>query len=68
MFNKEVLWGTVRHIVGAVGAFVVALGYASADGVADALGSIDTIIGSAAVVVAFVASVVAKIKGTDAAE
>lgn len=63
MFNKDVLWGTVRHIVGAVGAFVVALGYASADGVADALTNIDTIIGSVGVVVAFVTSIYAKITG-----
>lgn len=56
------LYGVLRHAIGAVGAFVVGMNYATADEVGQVLTSLDALVGAAGVVAATVLSIVNKIK------
>ena len=55
-------WGQARHIVGAVGAFLVGMGWATADETVSFVESLDVLVGSVGVVGAMVASWIAKIR------
>ena len=59
--SKDVIYGVIRHVVGAAGAVAVALGIADSDAVAEAVKSVEVIIGAVGVIVAFATSVWAKI-------
>ncbi len=64
-FLNDKTSGVIRHAVGAVGSFLVGLGWTDADSVASLLASLDAIVGGIMTVTAFVASIIAKIKGDD---
>lgn len=61
--DKQKIYGILRHVLGAVGGFLVALGYTSAEAVADVLTNVETVVGAITVVVATITSIVAKIRG-----
>lgn len=61
--DKQKIYGIVRNAIAAVGGFLVALGYTSADESAAFLTNIETIIGAVGVVIATITSLVAKIRG-----
>lgn len=65
--DVDKILGIVRHVVGGLGAALVGFGLASSADVATAATSVDSIVGGALFLVGLVASIVAKIKGKNAA-
>lgn len=61
-FDVSALWSMVRYVVVAVGAFVVGLGWATADDWAALLSELDVLIAAAGSVIAGVVGVFSRIK------
>lgn len=61
-FDVSAIWSAVRYVVVAVGAFVVGLGYATADDWAALLTQLDTVVAGLAGIIAAAVGVISRLK------
>lgn len=64
LFDKDAKWaGTVRHLLGGIGAFFVGMGWVTEESVADVITSFDGLLASLAFIVAWGSSLYGKWRG-----
>lgn len=61
-FNVAALWSMVRYVVVAIGAFVVGIGWATADDWAALLSELDVVVGAVGSAIAGVIGVLSRVK------